>query len=491
MKNSRKGFIIPLLIIAITLLAIGVGVYEYHKGKTSAPTPTQTTTIATAPVSNQKDILAILVSFQDSKPNASSDTYASVKAKLDAVSAFYIENDLTGAFKGFTYDITPGYVSTDFHQGTTINVKLFNAAVQDVEKQAQKKYGFNPLNYKYIYFITPKEVNCGGILGYCVPSTPLGFDDTGTYSNQALHAIFINGPQPTLVYAHELGHALPQGLHHFGSLTCGKKDIDILKNCSGTNYSYTVMGNLGLTHLSAYQKERMGYIIPAMEQTVLKDGIYTLTPIETRAEGLKDLAVQSPSGGLYYVEYRTLSGFDTDFDQQTWITEPYTGLAFDANGKATKNDSANAPEALFLKNLIDNGDIFTDDLDPIDILKITEMASNPTTDTVSVTFNKMTISATTTNQEANPVPKVSVVLTDTSSKPSVTYTGTTDSNGNVLFKDLAMLKFKDTFTLKALTPDSTKYKDSDPVIVTTNEDTDDYSATLKLKRCGEQHASNI
>ncbi len=94
----------------------------------------------------------------------------------------------------------------------------------------------------------------------------------------------------------------------------------------------------------------------------------------------------------------------------------------------------------------------------------------------------MVVTATVADPLADdqPMPKVKVELTNTSVTPNDTVASTTDSDGNVVFQNLAMLTFGDTYTLTALTPDKVKYEDSDPVTVATNLTTPTYSATLEL-----------
>ncbi|HCH59374.1 MAG TPA: hypothetical protein DEV73_02020 [Candidatus Zambryskibacteria bacterium] len=59
MKNSKKGFIVPVLLAVIAVLAIGGGVYIYNKEKAEAPatvdTSTQQTNTETPSVNTQAD----------------------------------------------------------------------------------------------------------------------------------------------------------------------------------------------------------------------------------------------------------------------------------------------------------------------------------------------------------------------------------------------------------------------------------------------------
>ena len=51
MKNSQKGFVVPLLLVIIAVLVIGGGVYVYENKKTEAPAVVDT---GTQPVNQQQ-----------------------------------------------------------------------------------------------------------------------------------------------------------------------------------------------------------------------------------------------------------------------------------------------------------------------------------------------------------------------------------------------------------------------------------------------------
>lgn len=54
MKNTQKGFIIPLLIVVIAVLAIGAGVYVFEQGKTKQVEQQSTTNNQTIPTSTSQ-----------------------------------------------------------------------------------------------------------------------------------------------------------------------------------------------------------------------------------------------------------------------------------------------------------------------------------------------------------------------------------------------------------------------------------------------------
>ncbi len=92
----------------------------------------------------------------------------------------------------------------------------------------------------------------------------------------------------------------------------------------------------------------------------------------------------------------------------------------------------------------------------------------------------MIITATVKDSIGNLMPNTKVQLIDTSANPNVTFASTTDATGNVVFQNLAMLIFKDKYSLTALSPNAAKYDDSNPVAIATNVNTQNYASTLEL-----------
>jgi hypothetical protein len=112
--------------------------------------------------------------------------------------------------------------------------------------------------------------------------------------------------------SHELGHNF--GVHHANSYRCvlDGVPVSIGGSCSMTEYGdpFDVMGSF-YRHLSAYHKERLGFLEPANVRTVGESGFFDLAPLEQKTAGLQVLRFPIPdTSDVYYVEYRQPFGFD-------------------------------------------------------------------------------------------------------------------------------------------------------------------------------------
>jgi len=126
------------------------------------------------------------------------------------------------------------------------------------------------------------------------------------------------------IIAHELGHNF--GAPHSQAYTCydaGNVRLPLAPDSqciSDQEYGdlHDVMG-LGLRHMHAYNKMRLGYLAPANQSTWAADGDYVLGPIERHQTGLQSLRLPRPSstyfeGSHLYLEFRQPIGmFDTVF----------------------------------------------------------------------------------------------------------------------------------------------------------------------------------
>lgn len=150
---------------------------------------------------------------------------------------------------------------------------------------------------------------------YVFPNNACGWAGAGS-SGGSPTRVFINGPRPYTVIAHEMGHAF--GLLHAQGLDCDTGSLGEV--CTTRSYGdpADVMGS-GKGHFSAYHKERLGWIGDGLDsavQTVVSSGNYQLAPYASSGSGTKGLrvakGVDSVSGKptWYYIEYRLPLGFD-------------------------------------------------------------------------------------------------------------------------------------------------------------------------------------
>jgi len=147
---------------------------------------------------------------------------------------------------------------------------------------------------------------------YAFPSNACTFWGRGTIGGQPSMA-WIRGTYSLKVVAHELGHNF--GDYHAKSMPCETL------GCSTIEYGddRDMMGQYGSGHLSAYQKERLGWLnygSSPLIQTVTGPGTYWIDSLQTSG-GTKALKIlKSSSGGTstyYYVEARTQTGFDAGY----------------------------------------------------------------------------------------------------------------------------------------------------------------------------------
>lgn len=126
---------------------------------------------------------------------------------------------------------------------------------------------------------------------------------------------WINGRLDPNVLIHELGHNL--GLLHSHALDCGW--VVLGKTCQVFEYGDTldVMG-MGAGHLSAFQKEQLGWLSEEEGNllSITGEGTFRLAPYQLKGEGFRALKVLRDQEDLtgrttwYYLEYRPPLGFD-------------------------------------------------------------------------------------------------------------------------------------------------------------------------------------
>jgi hypothetical protein len=155
--------------------------------------------------------------------------------------------------------------------------------------------GVNFSNYDYVVHYFPKASTCQ-FSG--VGQLP------GRYS-------WINASSSQTI-AHELGHNF--GVHHAASYRCTNNNVGVPigGTCTMNEYGdpFDVMGS-SYKHVSAYHKEKLGFLEASNVQTVTAAGSFDLAPIEQKATGLQVLRFPiAGTSDVYYVEYRQPFGFD-------------------------------------------------------------------------------------------------------------------------------------------------------------------------------------
>ena len=249
----------------------------------------QTLALASPYTFGAQSTLVLLVNFSD---NTSQPTTVDAARSLifTTLSNFDMENSqnqtwLTGdAFGWFTLAMS----------GSSCDTNTLAAQA----KQAATNAGVNLASYNRYVYLFPNIASCGWA----------GLGSIGGRPSQA----WINGYTTNLqVIGHEMGHNF--GLYHAHSLVCS--GVTIGSGCSTNEYGdlFDIMGQWTASHFDAFHKEQLGWLnygssLPIT--TVSSSGTYTITPYET-GSGSKALKVPKDASTYYYVEYRTLAGFDS------------------------------------------------------------------------------------------------------------------------------------------------------------------------------------
>ena len=276
--------------------------------------------------------LVLLVNFTDNQSTPYDWTAAS-QTTFQTTSDFYMENSygqtsLTGDVFGW-YTIPMSSATCDTTQIATL------------AEQAATAQGVNVGSY-------PRRI-------YAFPLNACGWWGLGTVGGNPAQA-WINGTYSLKVVAHEWGHGL--GLYHSHSQPCDPT------GCSVVEYGddHDVMGNPSADDLTAFQKERLGWLnygsSPAIA-TVTASGSYTIDPYETMSAGPKALKIlkSTDSSGYrtwYYVEARTATGFDSDMPPGVIV---HTGYEADGN---TSYEFDVTPETSTATWLLAPGQSYTD-----------------------------------------------------------------------------------------------------------------------------------
>lgn len=130
---------------------------------------------------------------------------------------------------------------------------------------------------------------------------------------------WINGSMTPFVTMHELGHNL--GAHHASTMTCssGGSRVPMSGNCSVSEYGdpFDLMGqdasggNLQ-RHLQTWHRRQLGYLGSSDQQTVTKNGHYSVSTAQVSGGLPRILRIARNSSQFYYLEFRQPYGaFDT------------------------------------------------------------------------------------------------------------------------------------------------------------------------------------
>lgn len=195
------------------------------------------------------------------------------------------------------------------------NDKRIKTYTREVRK-AVKDSGVNLDGYDHTIYVMPRNSKCKRSDGQ-----PLhGSADLNRSQS------WIYGYNLPFIYVHEIGHNL--GVHHATSMSCkenGKKTafpFDYEK-CKITEYGdpFDIMGGRKdfdhLPHFNAERKVKFGWISRNNAQTVTKDGVYTLRPVEAKSNDIQSLRLpwyRDETGEILdylYLEYRDGTGFDS------------------------------------------------------------------------------------------------------------------------------------------------------------------------------------
>ena len=253
----------------------------------SDPNAVTVLALSTSGTFGEQRTLVILVNFQDN-PSVPYSPATAAAVTFQTTSDFFRENSygqtwLTGDVAGwYTIAMSSSTCNTD--------------QLATLANQAASANGFNVNQYRRIV--------------YGFPNNACSWWGLGTIGGNPSRA-WIKGNYQLKVVAHELGHNF--GDYHSQSTPCSSS------GCSNVEYGddRDVMGNPNSGHLTAFQKERLGWLnygaSPAI-QSVTSSGAYFIDPLHTPggSKALKILKGTEANGArtYYYVEARVQAGFD-------------------------------------------------------------------------------------------------------------------------------------------------------------------------------------
>jgi hypothetical protein len=260
----------------------------------SSTSSLQATSIASAYTFGAQQTLVILINFQD---NAAIPYTAATAQSVTFTSAsnYYLENtygqaSLTGLVTGW-YTIPATSTTCD------------TSTWASLAEQAATNAGINVSSYPRRIYAFPQTSACAW----------WGLGTVGGGSTSTPSKAWINGSYALQVVGHEMGH-------NFGDYHSHSQPCDVT-GCTTVEYGddRDIMGNARPGHMTAFQKERLGWLnygsSPSI-QTVTSTNNYWIEALETAPGGnpkaLKILKSIDSSGyhTWYYVDARVQTGFD-------------------------------------------------------------------------------------------------------------------------------------------------------------------------------------
>ena len=309
-------------------------------------------------------VLVILVNFQDKQTQP-------FTPDLVRDATF---NQTSNYFREASYDQT--WLTGDVYGWFTIPVSSTvcdTSALVTYSDQAAVNAGVNLANYQHLVYAFPQNACTFG-----------GSSSVGGNPSRSL----INGSYNVGLVGHELGHGF--GLVHSHSMDCGT--VAIGGTCTTSDYGdpFDVMAGGSVGHMNAFQKERLGWTTP---QTITASGTYWIGAYEPMGNmyGLKILKSTDPVTGnrsWYYVEHRTVYGFDS------FLANFPAQYANVINGVLIHTASDASPEDGYLLDMTPSTDAWYDSglgaglsfTDPAAGLTITTISADTTGSWVQVTL---------------------------------------------------------------------------------------------------------
>lgn len=401
-----------LLLVIVFLLFFGLGVNAQDFGSLSLERPQ-------AAASQQDRLLVILANFKDTEAPTKTrqeardivfGTGSSVANYYQEVS--YGQVNITGSvFPSDSY--TSDWYTMDLNYTCDLNVISSAAMAALVSGEGSTAVDF--LSFEHLVIVVPYGT-CGsglGNVGLTSVMTPVGA--------HTMTLAWVNANTLYSLYGigHELGHGF--GVWHSGMLKCG--NVPFVANGCSVLAVQDLMDIMSFPrskpgHFTAPHKDKIGWfnnqhqMLEITSNNINSDGIYTLTPYESQAPGIKAIKIpRSASGKAWYLEFRQPIGFDSTLvskaDIEGGIADPFSGVLIHTNDPGAYTDSLlidlSPQDFSWVSTILKTDTIYSPTgeagfYDPVDKIKI-QIASislesaKPENSTVSVkiSFDKKTI----------------------------------------------------------------------------------------------------